>query len=76
MTTDKKTLGVYHKFNIQRVDGTDSVGGKHHECDYFVLDATHDVHAYAALMAYADSCETDFPQLAQDIRTRYKPVSN
>lgn len=34
----------------------------------FVLDTTHDPYAKAALLAYADACEADFPKLAVDAR--------
>ena len=34
----------------------------------FVLAYARDAHARAALSAYADSCETDYPQLAADLR--------
>ena len=73
--TDNKAKGIYNKFIVNRVDGTDCVGGKHEGCDYFVLDTTHDVYAYAALMAYADACEADYPKLAADIRARYTQVT-
>ena len=73
--TDNKTRGIYNKFYVKRVDDTDCPGGKHDGCDYFVLDATHDVYAMAAILAYADACEADYPKLAADIRIRYKPVT-
>lgn len=41
--------GLYAKFIVRRTDGSDAPGGKHHGCDYFVLDVTHDKHAKAAL---------------------------
>lgn len=69
--TDKKERGLLGKFIVQRVDGSDQPGGKHRGCDYFVLDATHDAHAAAALRAYADSCEAEYPLLAADIRGRW-----
>jgi hypothetical protein len=28
--------GLYVKFEVRRVDGTDAAGGKRHGCDYFV----------------------------------------
>lgn len=73
--TDNKSKGIYNKFIVNRVDETDAPGGKHDGCEYFVLDATHDVYAYAALMAYADACEADYPKLAADIRARYTQVT-
>lgn len=51
-----KTKGLYGKFIVQRTDGSDQHGGKHHGCEYFVLDLSHDKHAYMALRAYANSC--------------------
>ena len=62
------TRGLYRKFTAARTDGTSEPGGKHDGCDYFVLDVTHDPHAQAALDAYADSCEDDYPLLAADLR--------
>lgn len=65
---DKRSRGLYNKFVVNRVDGTDAPGCKHDGCRYFVLDVTHDRHAGAALIAYADSCESEFPVLAADVR--------
>lgn len=72
MNVDKKdaSRGLYGKFYVRRVDGRDTVGEKHADCEYFVLDMTHDPHAAAALRAYADSCEAEFPALARDLRTK------
>ncbi len=63
--------GVFHKFDIRRVDGSDQRGGKHYGCRYFVLDMTHDAHAPAALLAYADSCSDTHPYLAADLRAEF-----
>lgn len=68
-----KTRGLYNKFTVTRNDGSSEPGGKHHGCEYFVLDLTHDVHAAAALLAYADSCEADYPLLAADLRLKANP---
>lgn len=62
------TRGLYEKFNVSRTDGTSVPGGKHAGCRYFVLDVTHDPSAKPALLAYADSCEADYPLLAEDLR--------
>lgn len=64
---DKHKTGIFHKFNVTRVDGKDAPGEKHFGCKYFVLDATHDKHATAALRAYAESCAVEYPVLAQDV---------
>jgi hypothetical protein len=61
-------LGLYDKYLVQRVDGSSGQGSKHEHCPYFVLDLNHDPHARAALLAYADSCEADYPLLARDLR--------
>ena len=72
-TIDKRTTGLYHKFNVRRTDGTSEPGQKHDGCEYFVLDLTHDPHAAAALRAYADSCEADYPLLARHLRAKAWP---
>lgn len=59
--------GLFRKFHVRRVDGSDEPGGKHFGCNYFVLDLTHDQHAPAAMRAYAQSCQETHPELAQDI---------
>lgn len=59
---DKHTTGLYGKFNVTRTDGKSAPGQRHHGCDYFVLDVTHDPHAKPALAAYANSCEVEYPQ--------------
>ncbi|MBW4947595.1 hypothetical protein KZW06_28965, partial [Klebsiella pneumoniae] len=48
--------GLYRKFDVRRIDGSDQPGGKHHDSEYFVLDLKHDLHARAALRAYAAVC--------------------
>lgn len=72
--TDKKDRGLYQKFHVQREDGRDQKGETHFGCDYFVLDLTHDPFAMAALFAYAKECESEFPQLAADIRMKLVSV--
>lgn len=68
-----KTRGIYNKFIVTRTDGTDGYGEKHHGCEYFVLDLTHDPFADVALIAYAKACEKEYPLLAADLR---KMVAN
>lgn len=60
--------GIYEKFKVERTDGQSEPGKKHHGCRYFVLDLDHDDHAGAAIEAYADSCEREYPALAADLR--------
>lgn len=59
--------GLYEKFRIERIDGTSAPGQKHDGCQCFVLDLTHDKHAWPALIAYAASCSAEFPKLADDL---------
>lgn len=68
--SDQQSRGIYHKFKVERVDGTDKPGGKHENCDYFVLDITHDPFAIPALLAYAAACELTYPLLAKQLRER------
>lgn len=69
------TRGLYGKYSVERTDGSSDPGGKHENCDYFVLDLTHDPHALPALRAYAESCEQDFPLLARDLRAKLSEAS-
>jgi hypothetical protein len=59
--------GLFRKFDVRRVDGSDHPGCKHYGCCYYVLDLTHDQHAPAAMRAYAAACQSTHPQLAADI---------
>ncbi len=70
MNVDSKDTarGLYNKFVVTRTDGRSAPGEKHEGCQYFILDVTHDPFAGAALRAYADQCETHYPQLAKDLR--------
>lgn len=67
MKDQDQAKGLYHKYDIRRTNGSSEPGGKHHECHYFVLDLHHDPHAKAALRAYAESCEQEYPFLAADL---------
>lgn len=59
--------GLFRKFIVHRVDGSDAPGGKHYGCRYFVLDLNHDKHAPAAMRAYAADCAATHPKLALDL---------
>lgn len=71
-TKPAEQQGVFRKFTVRRVDGSDALGGKHHGCEYFVLDVDHDAHAKAALAAYAESCKDTHPELSRDMAVRYR----
>lgn len=62
-----KTKGLVNKFTVTRNDGKSAPGEKHEDCDYFVLDLTHDPHAIQAIAAYAQSCRAEYPLLASDL---------
>lgn len=63
--------GMFRKFEVRRVDGSDLPGGKHHGCRYYVLDLTHDQYAAAAMRAYAAACRATHPDLAADIEAEF-----
>jgi hypothetical protein len=58
--------GLYQKYEVQRLNDTT---GKHDDCEYFVLDPTHDAFAKHALVAYAIACRDKYPVLADDLLT-------
>lgn len=64
------SAGLYRKFVVERTDGSSRAGGKHEQCDYFVLDWVHDKYAVPAMQAYAKACQAEYPALAEDIRVR------
>jgi hypothetical protein len=76
VNTDDKNRGLYGKYKVTRRDGSSRKGKKHEDCEYFVLDLEHDKHAKAAIKAYAESCEKDFPLLAKDLRKMLRPPHN
>ena len=56
--------GIYKKYRVYRENDP---RGKHNDCDYFVLDLVHDKFAWPALVAYASSCQAEYPELAKDL---------
>ena len=67
--------GLYNKFKVTRTDGQSRKGRKHHGCQYFVLDVTHDKYAIIAMAAYAAACRDEYPALAHDLLSfvKWKP---
>lgn len=57
--------GIYRKYRVSRVNDPK---GKHDGCEFFVLDWKHDPFAISAAIAYAEACESKFPELAKDLR--------
>ena len=53
--------GLYPKYRLERMDGK-PMGPS------FILEYRKDPHARVALAAYADSCESENPALASDLR--------
>ena len=68
-----RAMGIYAKFTVTRTDGSHVRGGKHDNCDYFVLDLTHDPFAIPAIKAYADACRGEYPVLAKDLDAKAVP---
>jgi hypothetical protein len=64
-TGHDRDRGLYEKYRVERTDGRADL---HPDCQYFVLDLTHDKFAPPAIAAYADACEDEFPALARDLR--------
>jgi len=69
--SDKSDKGIMRKFKVERLTPS-SRGINHDHCHYFVLDIDHDPHARTAASAYAESCETEYPNLAADLRGMVK----
>lgn len=65
---DDRDRGLYPKWEVKRINDTDPP--KHPNCDVFVLDWEHDRYAVAAMVAYANACEVDYPLLAKEIRQK------
>jgi len=66
---DDKDRGLYHKYKVERIKPDPK--GKHKDCDYYVLDMTHDTYAKVAIAAYVLECGIEFPELAKDLTERY-----
>lgn len=67
----ERSEGLKRKYLVERADGSSGPGGKHENCEYYVLDLKHDKYAKTALEAYVQACEDEFPDLARDLRDRY-----
>ncbi len=63
--------GLFQKFEVRRVDDSDSPGGKHFGCRYFVIDMDHDEFAPNALRHYAQDCKATHPTLAADLECEF-----
>lgn len=68
VNVDDEIRGLYNKYNVIRIDGSDAPDRKHEGCKYFVLDVDCDPHAIPALMAYVAACKNQYPALAADMR--------
>lgn len=73
---DDRKQGLYRKFQVKRTDLSHRKGGKHHDCEYFVLDLTHDKFAAVALRAYAGACLREYPLLARDISEKLRKMKS
>lgn len=72
-TKSAEQQGVFRKFEVRRMDGSDVPGGKHHGCRYFVLDLDHDKHAPAAMRSYGIACAETYPQLSVELLAKCPP---
>ncbi len=64
---DKKFEGLDDRYSVRRTDGRSGEGEKHHGCEYFVMDLTHDRYAMSAIEQYAIACKSEYPKLAEDL---------
>lgn len=62
--------GLYGKYRVEKIRRSPGPAGIEYvdPGPVFVLAYTKDPHARVALAAYAESCRTDFPELARDLR--------
>lgn len=72
---DDTNRGIYNKYRVERMDGSTSPGGKHRDCEFFVLDLVHDEFAIPALQAYMIACGKKFPELAKDLQLKLFEIS-
>lgn len=61
-----------YRVTVERVDGKP----KHVDCEYFVLDVTHDPVARDATQRYADIIRDDDPVLAADLDAMVRRLSS
>lgn len=75
MPETDKDRGLYPKYEVRKLirytdqRGEESMAPSPTPLDepLFVLRYTTDSHAWAALNEYANSCETEYPRLAEDL---------
>lgn len=67
-----KQSGLEDRYTVHRKHDTD---GKHAECEYFVLDLTHDPIARRSLLAYASTAQAEeFEALSRDLFTTVERI--
>ena len=71
MSAGDKDRGLYSKYRVERLNDPE---GKHEECDFFVLDLTHDPFALPAIRAYIDACRKEYPHLAVDLMDKWSRI--
>jgi hypothetical protein len=59
--------GYYDKYFVRKKGDAQAV---HLDCEFFVLDMTHDVYALTAVMYYRDAVREANPRLAEDLDER------
>jgi hypothetical protein len=65
-TTPDTERGLYPKYELHRIN-EDRSHRFHVFTPFFVLRYDTDPHARAALVAYAESCRNEYPQLADEL---------
>jgi hypothetical protein len=64
-----KNLGLYPKFRVERL--LPDARKKHKDCEYFVLDLSHDALAWEALETYEKAAGREgYHQLSEDLRVK------
>jgi hypothetical protein len=66
MTNDSKQAGLVRKYDVRRLRDVD---GRHEDCEFFILDLSHDQWAVVAAKEYAQL--TGNAALLNDLNDRF-----
>lgn len=67
---DYTQMWNHDRYLVKRADGSSTPGGKHENCEYYVLDLDCEPLVHVALDAYATACEMAFPVLSNHLKAR------
>jgi hypothetical protein len=73
---DPHATGLENRYHVQRTDGRDTPGQKHHGCKLFILDVRHDVFARLAMQKYMEACKDEYPVLATHLEFLLKDTES